>query len=253
MSLAPLLTDEKSDWPGMMQALSKNVKQPEGMDRGSEDFNRWARCLVEIHLPSPTLARGIDVYNTPGLLIGEAPVFSKILRDLVELIHSTIVFIYGNPSTDDTTRACFVAMKAALHDIDHNSFFFFISKADLDRMQEGHDKWWILRCLSRRASPVLWTPAKCASPDQYYSGSSPSIDRPVSVLWSLYCAFTIYQTPWFDDEWENYREYYTIRSEQQGHDDETSMPVDTAHCWFLLATFVCQRYSIITPIIRQPI
>ena len=74
------------------------------------------------------------MYDTPGFLIGDAPVLTENLHDLVELIHPTIVFMYGNPSTDDAAQACFVAMKAALHDIDRTSIFFLNSKADANTM-----------------------------------------------------------------------------------------------------------------------
>ena len=136
VSLAPFFVDENPDWLGVTQALAKHVTRPAGMDENSADFERWARCSVEIHLPSPTLAQGIDVYDTPGFLIGDAPVLTEILHDLVELIHPTILFMYGNPSIGDATQACFVAMRAALRDLDRSSIFFLNSKADLNRMSK---------------------------------------------------------------------------------------------------------------------
>ena len=136
VSLASFFAGDEPDWTGIGAKVSKHIKRPEGMDEASEDFARWARCLVEIRLPSPILAQGIDVYDTPGFLIGEVPVFTEMLHDLVELIHPTVVFMYGNPVTDDATKSSFVAVQAALRDVNHSNIFFLNSKVDVHRMQE---------------------------------------------------------------------------------------------------------------------
>ena len=128
VGLAPFFAGEKPDWLGVKQTLAKHVTRPEGMDETSEDFARWARCFVEIHLPSSILAQGFDVYDTPGN-------FAEVLHALVELIHPTLVFMYENPSFDEATTRSFVALKAALHGIDHPSIFFLNSKADLNRLR----------------------------------------------------------------------------------------------------------------------
>ena len=56
VSLALFFAEDKPDWPEITQELAKYVTRPEEMDETSQDFDRWARCLVEIHLPSPLLA-----------------------------------------------------------------------------------------------------------------------------------------------------------------------------------------------------
>lgn len=132
--LSLYFVDEKPKWMDIARTLSKYLKRPQNMEETSADFANWARCLVEIHIPSPTLSLGIDVYDTPGFLLDDAPVLKEILHDLVELIHPTIVFMYGNPSTDDATKGCFLAMKTALRDLDNTSIFFLNSKADINQM-----------------------------------------------------------------------------------------------------------------------
>ncbi|CAF3086238.1 unnamed protein product [Rotaria socialis] len=134
INLSTYFSSEKPNWMGIGRALAKHVKRPEGIDEKSLEFAEWARSVVEIHIPSSTLALGVDVYDTPGFLSDDAPVLKEILHDLVELIHPTLVFMYANPSTDDATKGCFLAVKTALHDIDEMSIFFLNSKADLTRM-----------------------------------------------------------------------------------------------------------------------
>jgi len=134
VKLSSFFAGEKPDWAGVGRTLSKHVKRPEGMDENSPEFAEWARCFVEIRIPSPTLALGIDVYDTPGFLLDDARVLKEILHDLVELIHPTLVFMYANPSTDDATKSCFLAVKTALYDLDSTSIFFLNSKADVNRM-----------------------------------------------------------------------------------------------------------------------
>jgi hypothetical protein len=134
VNLSTFFVGEKPNWMGVGRALSKYVKRPQDMDVTSPEFVEWARCVVEIHIPSPTLALGIDVYDTPGFLLDDAPILKETLHDLVELIHPTIVFMYGNPTTDDATKGCFLAMKTALYDLDSTSIFFLNSKADINQM-----------------------------------------------------------------------------------------------------------------------
>jgi hypothetical protein len=129
--LSNFFASEKPKWMNIKDALSKHLKRP---DDKSSEFADWARCLVEIHIPSPILALGIDVYDTPGFLLDDAPVLKDILHDLVEFIHPTIIFMYSNPSTDDATNGCFLAMKTALQDLDNASIFFLNSKADINQM-----------------------------------------------------------------------------------------------------------------------
>jgi hypothetical protein len=87
----------------------------------SEDFENltWlAHYLVGIHhLPASMLPRGIDVCDTSAFLIGDAPVLTENLYDLVELIRRTSVFMYGYPPTDDQTNSYFVTIKAVLHTV----------------------------------------------------------------------------------------------------------------------------------------
>ena len=187
ISLAPFFASHNPDRAGIARVLLKHVTRPEGMDEKSEEFDRWARCLVEIHLPSPILAQGIDVYDTPGFLIGDAPVLTENLHDLVELIHPTIVFMYGNPSTDDGTKSCFVAMKAALHDIDRTSIFFLNSKADVNTMLTNGTR----KHEQTTSSPLSWPKnereryellLRAPFLSDYYSGRSSSIDRSVQLF-----------------------------------------------------------------------
>lgn len=134
IDISSFFAKEKPDWMGVGRTLAQYTRRPEGINDQSPEFNRWARCLLEIRIPSPTLALGIDIYDTPGFLFDDTPVLKEILHDLVELIRPTIVFLYANPSTDDGTRGCFLAMKAALHDIEETSIFFLNSKADVQHM-----------------------------------------------------------------------------------------------------------------------
>ncbi|UJR11126.1 hypothetical protein I4U23_015308 [Adineta vaga] len=134
IKLTEFFTGEKPNWMGVARSLAKYVKRPENIDEKSEEFAEWARYFVEVHIPSPTLALGIDIYDTPGFLLDDAPVLKDILHDLVELIHPTIIFMYANPTTDDATRGCFLAMKTALSDLDTTSLFFLNSKADINQM-----------------------------------------------------------------------------------------------------------------------
>ena len=134
--LSSFFTSEKPNWMGIGCVLSAYVKRPQGIVETSSEFADWARCLIEIRIPSPILALGIDVYDTPGFLLDDAPVLKEILHDLVELIHPTIVFMYANPSTDDATNGCFLAMKTALYDLDSTSIFFLNSKTDVNQMSK---------------------------------------------------------------------------------------------------------------------
>ena len=134
VDLSACFTGEKPNWMNVGRSLTKYVKRPQDIEETSAEFSQWARCFVEICIPSPTLAVGIDVYDTPGFLLDDAPVLKEILHDLVELIHPTIVFMYANPSTDDGTKGCFLAMKTALYDLDNTSIFFLNSKADINQM-----------------------------------------------------------------------------------------------------------------------
>ena len=134
INLSSFFTSEKPNWTGVGRALLKHVKRPQDLEEMSHEFVEWVRCFVEIYIPSPMLAMGIDVYDTPGFFLDEAPVLKEILRDLMELIHPTLVFMYSNPSTDDATKDCFLAMKIALYGLDSDNIFFLNSKADLHQM-----------------------------------------------------------------------------------------------------------------------
>jgi hypothetical protein len=136
VNLSTFFAGEKPNWMGVGRALSKHVKRPQDIDAASPEFAEWARCFVEIHIPSSTLALGIDVYDTPGFFLDDAPVLKETLHDLVEMIHPTLIFMYANPSTDDATKGCFLAMKTALYDLDSTSIFFLNSKADVNQMSK---------------------------------------------------------------------------------------------------------------------
>ncbi|CAF1490362.1 unnamed protein product [Adineta ricciae] len=134
VDLSSFFTKEKPEWMNVGRTLMQYTKRPDGMTDQSSEFDAWARCLLEIRIPSSILALGIDVFDTPGFLFDDAPVLKEILHDLVELFRPTIIFLYANPSTDDGTRGSFLAMKTALHDIDETSIFFLNSKADIQYM-----------------------------------------------------------------------------------------------------------------------
>lgn len=134
VDISSFFAKEKPDWMGIGRILERYSRRPEDIKDKPSEFDRWARYLLEIRIPSSILALGIDIYDTPGFLFDDAPVLKEILHDLVELIRPTIVFLYANPSTDDGTRDCFFAMEVALHDIDNTSIFFLNSKADVQRM-----------------------------------------------------------------------------------------------------------------------
>lgn len=134
LNLATFFSGDKPDWMGVGRALSPHTKRPKDVDKASFEFAEWARGFVEVHIPSDVLALGVDVYDTPGFLLDDAPVLKEILHDLVARIHPTIVFMYANPSTDDATRGSFLAMKTALHDLGASNIFFLNSKVDIPKM-----------------------------------------------------------------------------------------------------------------------
>ena len=136
VDLSAFFVDEKPKWMEIKCVLEKHLKRRNDLEKTSAEFADWARCFVEIHIPSPVLASGIDVYDTPGFLLDDAPVLKEILRDLVELVHPTIVFMYENPSTDDATKGCFLVLKTALRDLDSGSIFFLNSKVDVTQMKK---------------------------------------------------------------------------------------------------------------------
>ena len=135
VDLSPFFADSTPKWLEIKRALEKHLKRPTDLIETSIEFTDWARHFVEIHIPSSTLASGIDVYDTSGFLLDDAPVLKDILRDLVELVHPTIVFMYEHASTNDATRGCFLALKTALRDLDSGSIFFLNSKVDIDHMK----------------------------------------------------------------------------------------------------------------------
>lgn len=159
---------EKPDWKGVAETVSAKTRRPDGVDEKSEEFASWARSLVEVRVPSPVLKRGIDVYDTPGFLFDDSPVLEENLRNLVALFRPTIVFMYGNPSTGDEANKCFIAMQAALHELDHSSLFFLNSKADIgqipnfkSKMSEEEFKDLLERERARRYDLLLKAPFLC--------------------------------------------------------------------------------------------
>ena len=119
------------NWEGIKKVLLPHVKRPGDIGVNSPEFNEWARCLVEISLPSNILSFGIDIYDTPGFLSdNREPILTENLHDLVKCIKPTLVFLYDNATISDTDKNCFLAMKNALGSMERVPVFFLNTKAD---------------------------------------------------------------------------------------------------------------------------
>ncbi|CAF1353498.1 unnamed protein product, partial [Rotaria sordida] len=119
------------DWAGVTDVIQPHVKRPSYIDEKSPEFNEWAKCFVEISLPSKVLALGIDIYDTPGFLSdNREQVLTDNLHKLVKRIKPTLVFLYENATISDTDKNCFLAMKNALGSMERVSVFFLNTKAD---------------------------------------------------------------------------------------------------------------------------
>jgi len=119
------------DWEGVTNAIKSHVQRPENIDENSPEFTEWAKCFVEVSLPSNVLSLGIDVYDTPGFLSdNREQVLTENLHKLVKRIKPTLVFLYDNATISDTDKSCFLAMKNALGSMERVSVFFLNTKAD---------------------------------------------------------------------------------------------------------------------------
>lgn len=125
----------KPDWPGIQKEIRVHLERP--TDLSEEEFTEWARCFVEIQIPSPVLELGIDVYDTPGFLFYDKQVTKDNLSDLVKLVRPLLVFMYQNSSITDATKECFLALKSTLPDIDRSSIFFLNTQQDVPTIFDG--------------------------------------------------------------------------------------------------------------------
>ncbi|CAF2511159.1 unnamed protein product [Rotaria sp. Silwood2] len=119
------------NWEGITDAILPHVKRPTNIDESSPEFDEWAKCFVEVSLPSNVLSLGIDIYDTPGFLSNNREqVLTDNLHKLVKRIKPTLVFLYDNATISDTDKSCFLAMKNALGSMERVSVFFLNTKAD---------------------------------------------------------------------------------------------------------------------------
>ena len=121
----------KPNWEGITGALLPHVQRPTNMNENSAEFHEWAKCFVEMSLPSEVLSLGIDVYDTPGFLSNNREqVLTDNLHKLVKRSKPTLLFLYDNATISDTDKSCFLAMKNALGAMERVSTFFLNTKAD---------------------------------------------------------------------------------------------------------------------------
>jgi len=130
--LSPFFKNQlQRDWEGVTNAIISHVKRPDNINENSPEFTEWAKCFVEVSLPSNVLSLGIDVYDTPGFLSDNREgILTENLHNLVKRIKPTLVFLYDNATISDTDKSCFLAMKNALGSMERVSIFFLNTKAD---------------------------------------------------------------------------------------------------------------------------
>lgn len=122
---------QEVNWDGIAAALLSHVKRPSHIDQNSTEFQEWAKCFVEVSLPSNVLSLGIDVYDTPGFLSdNREQVLIENLHELVKRNKPTLLFLYDNAVVSDTDKSCFLAMRSALGSLERVSTFFLNTKAD---------------------------------------------------------------------------------------------------------------------------
>lgn len=122
---------QEPDWNGIANVLLPYVKRPRDLPENSTEFSVWAKFSVEIALPSDVLALGIDVYDTPGFLSEEREqTLTDNLHQLVKRIRPILLFLYSNPTINETDKSCFLAMKNALGSLERVSTFFLNTNAD---------------------------------------------------------------------------------------------------------------------------
>ncbi|CAF1123974.1 unnamed protein product, partial [Didymodactylos carnosus] len=92
-----------------------HLRRPEGFDENSNEFVCWAKSLIEIRIPSPTLELGLHVYDTPGFLSSDASVLRENLLALLASVRPTLVFLYDNATVSDDSRKCDEQLKVARH------------------------------------------------------------------------------------------------------------------------------------------
>jgi tRNA A-37 threonylcarbamoyl transferase component Bud32 len=134
ISLSEYFAGSEPDWNGVKDSIKPHVQRPnpEEIEKTSKEFAEWAKYFVEIRIPSNFLKLGIDLYDTPGLLYSDPPVLKQNLYNLVKEIIPTLVFMYENPSVNNDTKDCFLALKEALgKQLDDTSIFFLNTKVDI--------------------------------------------------------------------------------------------------------------------------
>ncbi|CAF1303565.1 unnamed protein product, partial [Didymodactylos carnosus] len=134
VSLVEFFIDgQKPDWDGVKTAIRVHVERPdtENIKPHSNEFAQWAKYFVELRIPSSFLKLGIDIYDTPGLLFSDPLVLKENLRELVELVKPTLVFMYDNAAVSSDSQDCFLAVKDALGQLADTSMFFLNTKADI--------------------------------------------------------------------------------------------------------------------------
>jgi hypothetical protein len=123
------------NWLGIRNEINIHLARPNNLSE--EDFNNWAKCFVEIQLPSPILKLGIDVYDTPGFLFYDKLVTKENLYQLVELIRPTLIFMFDNCVFPDDANECFLALTSTLGDLEQSPIFFLNTKQDIRTIFDG--------------------------------------------------------------------------------------------------------------------
>lgn len=123
------------DWDGIRKEISIYLERP--TDLSEEDFTTWAKCFVEIQIPSPTLELGIDIYDTPGFLFYDKLITKENLYELVKLIKPLLIFMYDNSTVADDAHECFLALKSTLDDLEYFPIFFLNTKQDIMTLFDG--------------------------------------------------------------------------------------------------------------------
>lgn len=123
------------DWPGIRQMIQIHLERPTNLSE--EDFTDWARCFIEIQLPSPILELGIDIYDTPGFLFHDKLVLKDNIFSLVRLVQPLLLFMYVNSSVDNDAHECFLALQSTLRTLEQSTIFFLNTKQDVKNLFTG--------------------------------------------------------------------------------------------------------------------
>jgi hypothetical protein len=124
------------NWLGIRNEIEIHLKRP--TDLSDEDFNKWAKCFVEIRIPSSILELGIDVYDTPGFLFHDKLVMKENLFEAIQAVKPLLIFMYENATVVNDAHECFLALQSTLGGSSVQSAIFFLnSKQDIKTLFDG--------------------------------------------------------------------------------------------------------------------